>query len=61
KRSNEDTAVKLGIIAARAVKDVEPDMLVSDCGACRMQLAHFSGVTAIDSAEILIKSLKRKN
>jgi len=58
KRSNEDTAVKLGITAARAVKDVDPDMLVSDCGACRMQLAHFSGIPAIDPSEILIKSLK---
>jgi len=58
KRSNEDTAVKLGITAARAVKDVDPDMLVSDCGACRMQLAHFSGIPAIDPSEILIKSLR---
>ena len=57
KRSNEDTAVRLGITAARAVKDIDPDMLVSDCGACRMQLAHFSGIPAVDPSEILIKSL----
>ena len=58
KTSNEDTAVKLGITAARAVKAVDPDMLASDCGACRMQLEYFSGVPAFDPSEILMKSLK---
>ena len=59
KRSNEETSVKLGITARRAIKDVDPDILMSDCGACRMQLEHFSGIPAFDPSEILIKSLKK--
>jgi len=57
KKNNEDTSAKLGGIAADAVKEVKADALAADCGACRMQLEHFSGVPALDPSEILIKSL----
>ncbi len=57
KKDNEDTSVKLGRIAACAIKEIKPDVMVADCGACRMQLEHFSGVPALDPSEILMKSL----
>ena len=59
KKINKETSMTLGVTAARAVRDVAPDMLVSDCGACRMQLSHFSGIPAGDPVEILMQSLKR--
>ena len=60
KKGNEDSSARLGNIAARAVTAVDPDMLVSDCGACMMQLSHFSGIPAHDPSEILMRSLRRK-
>jgi glycerol-3-phosphate dehydrogenase subunit C len=58
KKKNQITAVKLGEIAASAIHDLDVDSLVSDCGACRMQLGHFSSVAALDPSEILIESLQ---
>ena len=59
KRKNEETSARLGADAARAIKATNPDILVSDCGACKMQLGHFSGIPALDPSEILRESLKK--
>jgi glycerol-3-phosphate dehydrogenase subunit C len=58
KKKNEGTAAALGEIAANAIRAVEPDALVSDCGACKMQLGHFTGLPALDPSEIIIESLR---
>jgi glycerol-3-phosphate dehydrogenase subunit C len=57
KRKNQDTAIKLGRTAAAALKACNPDYIVSDCGACRMQLQYFTGLPALDPSEIVIRSL----
>ena len=57
KTKNEETAKRLGRQAADAVLRVEPDYVVSDCGACRMQLSHLSGLPARDPLEFLIDGL----
>ena len=57
KQANEETAIKLGKIAGDALLSFEPDFIVTDCGACRMQLEHFTGIPALDPLEILLKSL----
>ena len=59
KKKNQPTAEKLGIIAASAVRETHADALVSDCGACRMQLGHYTGLPALDPSEIVIESLKQ--
>lgn len=59
KKKNQETSIKLGEIAAKAITDTRPDVLVSDCGACRMQLGHFTRLDALDPAEILIESLTK--
>ncbi len=58
KKKHEETSAKLGADAARAIKAVDPDILMSDCGACKMQLGYFSGIPAVDPSEILRESLK---
>jgi glycerol-3-phosphate dehydrogenase subunit C len=58
KRKNEETSARLGADAARAIKAVDPDILMSDCGACKMQLGYFAGIPAVDPSEILRESLK---
>lgn len=58
KKKNQNTAIKLGEIAGDAISDLGVDAFVSDCGACRMQLGHFSGVPALDPSQIIIESLQ---
>lgn len=57
KKKNSRTSQKLGGIAAAAVRSLDADALASDCGACRMQLGHLSGLPALDPSEITIASL----
>ena len=61
KRKNEGTSTRLGADAARAIRAVKPDILMTDCGACKMQLSYFSGVSACDPSEVLRKSLGETN
>jgi glycerol-3-phosphate dehydrogenase subunit C len=57
KRKNQETALKIGAQAAVAIKKSNSGAVVSDCGACRMQLAHLSGIPALDPIEIITDSL----
>ncbi len=57
KKKNQATAQKLGGLAAQAIREVHPEALIADCGACRMQLGHLAGLPALDPAEILMESL----
>jgi glycerol-3-phosphate dehydrogenase subunit C len=58
KKKNEKTSSLLGEIAAGAIRATGAEAFVSDCGACKMQLAHFSSLTALDPSEIIIESLR---
>jgi glycerol-3-phosphate dehydrogenase subunit C len=42
KKRNQDASRRLGVIAAGPIRDLGVDAVVSDCGACRMQLGHFA-------------------
>ncbi|MBN2398518.1 MAG: anaerobic glycerol-3-phosphate dehydrogenase subunit C [Deltaproteobacteria bacterium] len=61
KKKNEETSTQLGTDAARVIKAVHPDVIMSDCGACRMQLEYFSGIPAFDPSEILRESLQSRD
>jgi glycerol-3-phosphate dehydrogenase subunit C len=53
KRRNREASVLLGTAAAQAVRDTGADMVVSDCGACRIQLGHHAAMQALDPVEIV--------
>jgi glycerol-3-phosphate dehydrogenase subunit C len=53
----EDNATQLGRIAGEAILERNPDLLISDCGACRMQLKHFTQLSTMDPTELLRLSL----
>jgi glycerol-3-phosphate dehydrogenase subunit C len=57
KKKNEKTSKALGEIAANAVKATGAEAFVSDCGACKMQLGHFTGLPALDPSEIVAEAL----
>jgi glycerol-3-phosphate dehydrogenase subunit C len=57
KKANQQVSVRLGKIASSAVREVEADAVMADCGACRMQIEHFSGLPAFDPSEILREAL----
>lgn len=57
KKKNEKTSSALGEIAANAVRATGADAFVSDCGACKMQLGHFTGLPALDPSEIIAEAL----
>jgi len=58
KKKNQETAIKIGNQAAAVIRETGAEAVVADCGACRMQLSHFSGLKALDPSEILIESIK---
>jgi len=58
KKKNRDTTDKLGRIAVNALLEPQPEVIISDCGACRMQIENFTDVQVCDPVEILRESLK---
>jgi glycerol-3-phosphate dehydrogenase subunit C len=57
KKKNQATSLKVGAQAAAAIKKSNPETVVADCGACRMQLSYMSGIPALDPSEIITESL----
>ncbi len=57
KEKNRTTTDTLGRIAVESLMDPEPDTIISDCGACRMQISNFTDTTIIDPIQILHKAL----
>lgn len=57
KAKNQETALELGRRASRAILNSHPDVMMSDCGACRMQLGHLTRLDAVDPVDILAESL----
>lgn len=60
KLENEEAARLIGEKAARAIKETQAGILISDCGACRMQLGHLTGLRTLDPAEVLIESFRAR-
>jgi len=60
KAENERTSLLIGERAAQGIKESRADVLISDCGACRMQLKHLTGLDALDPAEIIARALLAK-
>jgi len=58
KEKNKATALQLGKRAVAALEEVHPDFIVSDCGACRMQIESFTEIPVCDPIEIMVQALK---
>ena len=58
KEKNKHTAIKLGNRAVAALEELNPDFIVSDCGACRMHLESFTDIKVCDPIEIMIQAFK---
>lgn len=58
KSINQSTSQAIGEKAANAVIRTGADAVIADCGACRMQLAHMTGLPALDPVELLTESLQ---
>ena len=58
KKKNQLASGKLGEIASSAIRDLSVDAVAADCGACRMQLEHYSGVPGLDPSEIIVEAMK---
>ena len=57
KKRNSEVSRRLGEIAGAPIRSLHVDAIVADCGACRMQLSHHTGIHAMDPSEIMIKAL----
>ncbi|MDA3810061.1 MAG: anaerobic glycerol-3-phosphate dehydrogenase subunit C [Spirochaetaceae bacterium] len=57
KKKNRETTDKLGRIAVNALLEFKPDVIISDCGACRMQIENFTDIRVCDPADIMKESL----
>ncbi|MGD0209914.1 MAG: anaerobic glycerol-3-phosphate dehydrogenase subunit C [Desulfomonilia bacterium] len=60
KKRNETVSHKLGEIASTQIRDLHVDAVVADCGACRMQLGHFTNLPALDPVEIMMEAIAGK-
>ena len=58
KKKNRETTERLGKIAVKAHLESNPDVIISDCGACRMQIENYTDVRVCDPIEILKESLE---
>lgn len=58
KEKNRNAAERLGKIAAKALNEHNPDIIISDCGACRMQISNYTKAKISDPIEILLLSVK---
>ena len=57
KKRNQDVAHKLGEIASIPIRALNADAVVADCGACRIQLGHYTGLSAMDPVEIIAEAM----
>jgi glycerol-3-phosphate dehydrogenase subunit C len=57
KEKNKDTTDALGRIAVESLDEHSPDIIISDCGACRMQISNFTKTKIIDPIQIMYDAL----
>jgi FAD/FMN-containing dehydrogenase/Fe-S oxidoreductase len=56
KAGTYDLSMKAGAPLFARVRSLAPDLLVSECSTCRMQLAHATGITTIHPVELLAEA-----
>lgn len=57
KEKNKETTETLGRIAVESLEDHDPDIIISDCGACRMQISNFTNTKIIDPIQVMYDAL----
>jgi glycerol-3-phosphate dehydrogenase subunit C len=58
KEKNKETTNTLGKIAVNSLMLPQPDIIISDCGACRMQISNYTDTKIIDPIQILYDALE---
>jgi glycerol-3-phosphate dehydrogenase subunit C len=53
KKGQYDISVKIGRDLARQLLDLKPDVVVTDCEGCRLQIRHLTGMTVVHPIQIL--------
>jgi len=57
KEKNKNSTDTLGRIAVDSLEEYSPDIIISDCGACRMQISNFTNTRIIDPIQIMYDAL----
>ena len=57
KKKNKETTDTLGKIAVESLLEPEPDVIISDCGACRMQISNFTDTLMMDPIQMMHEAL----
>ena len=60
KEKNKETTDTLGKIAVESLLEPEPDVIISDCGACRMQISNFTDTRMMDPIQVIYEALNSK-
>jgi glycerol-3-phosphate dehydrogenase subunit C len=58
KKENYTIAEEIGGDLAKAVSRIKPDIVITDCEGCRMQLRHLTGLKVIHPVQFLRDALK---
>lgn len=48
KKKNYDISMSIGAALAEAIKEAKPDMVITECPGCKMQIEHLSGTAALN-------------
>lgn len=55
---NYQMSMEIGAALFTAIKDLRPDMVISECPACRTQIAHGTGLPVTDPIMIIRRALR---
>ncbi|MDZ4165943.1 MAG: anaerobic glycerol-3-phosphate dehydrogenase subunit C [Smithellaceae bacterium] len=58
KKEKYDISQAIGADLALAIRDINPDLVLSDCEGCRMQIHHLTGLPVTHPIQLLRDSLK---
>ncbi len=58
KKENYAVAEAIGSDLAKAVARIKPDIVITDCEGCRMQILHLTGLKVVHPVQLLRDSLK---
>jgi glycerol-3-phosphate dehydrogenase subunit C len=62
KKENFDLSMKMGSPLFEQIKEAKPELLISGCGTCQIQLLQGTGIKTIHPVELLHRSyVKGKN
>jgi glycerol-3-phosphate dehydrogenase subunit C len=60
KREKFAIAEEIGKDLAEAVARMKPDLILTDCEGCRMQIRHLTGLTVLHPVQLLRDALERR-